>query len=85
MSFPHCVELSNGVKQPLIGLGTWYNDNREELKRTLEVALDAGYRYEFCHILHHNCWCSDTSTLRGIMETRLLLEKYSKEYLKKAN
>jgi len=45
MSFPHYVTLSNGVKQPLAGLGTLFNKDREELKNTLQVALEAGYRY----------------------------------------
>ncbi|KAI6183502.1 alcohol dehydrogenase [Aphelenchoides bicaudatus] len=43
-SIPH-VTLSNGVKQPLIGLGTLMNKDRDELKQTIETALDAGYRY----------------------------------------
>lgn len=41
------VTLSNGVKLPLFGLGTLMNKDKDELKQTLETALDAGYRYIF--------------------------------------
>jgi len=37
--------LSNGVKMPLIGLGTWLADNEEELVGAMEAALNAGYRH----------------------------------------
>ncbi|KAI6197435.1 hypothetical protein M3Y94_01224100 [Aphelenchoides besseyi] len=42
--FPHYVTLSNGLKQPLFGLGTLANKNKDELKTTIETAIDAGYR-----------------------------------------
>lgn len=39
------VELLNGVKLPLFGLGTWLSTNPESFKIALRTAFDAGYRY----------------------------------------
>ncbi|KAH7726167.1 Protein T08H10.1 [Aphelenchoides avenae] len=39
------VQLSNGVKLPLLGLGTWLANEPEELRKAIRTALDIGYRY----------------------------------------
>ncbi|KAI6172549.1 Aldo-ket-red domain-containing protein [Aphelenchoides besseyi] len=40
--FAHYVTLSNGLKQPLFGLGMLAN--KDELKTNIKTAIDAGYR-----------------------------------------
>ena len=37
-------ELNNGVKIPVIGLGTWQTPDGEVAQKTVEDALDLGYR-----------------------------------------
>jgi len=39
------VELFNGEKMPLVGLGTWQATNPEDLENALNTALKAGYRH----------------------------------------
>jgi len=39
-----CVELSNGLKMPALGYGTWQATD-EELEKAVEAALEAGYRH----------------------------------------
>ncbi len=43
MNMPKTFELSNGVRIPSIGLGTWQTDG-ETTKTAIHTALDAGYR-----------------------------------------
>lgn len=43
MNTPKTFELSNGVRIPSIGLGTWQTDG-ETTKTAIHTALDAGYR-----------------------------------------
>uniref|UniRef100_A0A914PS59 NADP-dependent oxidoreductase domain-containing protein n=1 Tax=Panagrolaimus davidi TaxID=227884 RepID=A0A914PS59_9BILA len=38
------IELSNGVKMPLFGLGTWQS-NAGEVAKALKIALELGYRH----------------------------------------
>lgn len=38
------VELNNGYKMPIIGLGTWQGQ-ADEIKTAVQTALDAGYRH----------------------------------------
>uniref|UniRef100_A0AC35G0W1 NADP-dependent oxidoreductase domain-containing protein n=1 Tax=Panagrolaimus sp. PS1159 TaxID=55785 RepID=A0AC35G0W1_9BILA len=38
------IELSNGVKMPLLGLGTW-QANAGEVAKALKIALELGYRH----------------------------------------
>ena len=38
------IELANGVKIPILGLGT-YKTNGEEVKNAVRMALDIGYRH----------------------------------------
>ena len=42
--FNYMYEHKNGVKVPMIALGTALNDNDEEVQRTILDALDVGYR-----------------------------------------
>lgn len=43
-SFNDTYELNNGVKIPVIGLGTWQTPDGEVAKNTVKDALDLGYR-----------------------------------------
>lgn len=43
MSIPS-VTLHNGVQMPVLGLGVWQVTEKEELKRAVKAALEAGYR-----------------------------------------
>ncbi|KAI1720524.1 aldo/keto reductase family domain-containing protein [Ditylenchus destructor] len=48
------IALSNGVKLPLFGLGTWLANDASQLKVALRAALDAGYRYIDTAALYKN-------------------------------
>ncbi|KAI1719618.1 aldo/keto reductase family domain-containing protein [Ditylenchus destructor] len=48
------ISLSNGVKLPLFGLGTWLANDASQLKAALRAALDAGYRYIDTATLYKN-------------------------------
>ncbi|CAD5227088.1 unnamed protein product [Bursaphelenchus xylophilus] len=37
--------LNNGVKQPVLGLGTWLAKDFNELRTAIRAAVDIGYRY----------------------------------------
>lgn len=37
--------LSNGVKIPIVGFGTWQTPDGEVAKHSVEAALAAGYRH----------------------------------------
>ncbi|XP_017327170.1 glyoxal reductase [Ictalurus punctatus] len=39
-----CVQLNTGVQMPLLGLGTYRLQGREEIYQTVDAALTAGYR-----------------------------------------
>jgi len=39
------IDLINGTKMPVVGLGTWQATNPVELEKALDVALSAGYRH----------------------------------------
>ncbi|CAD5221930.1 unnamed protein product [Bursaphelenchus okinawaensis] len=41
---PHYT-FNNGVKQPVLGLGTWQAQNIDELRNALRTAINIGYRY----------------------------------------
>ncbi|KAI6181189.1 Aldo-ket-red domain-containing protein [Aphelenchoides besseyi] len=41
----YTVKLSNGVIQPLIGIGTWQSKDKKEVFDALKTAFDIGYRY----------------------------------------
>ena len=43
-SFNDTYELNNGVKIPVIGLGTWQTPDGEVAKNNVKDALDLGYR-----------------------------------------
>lgn len=40
-----CYELSNGVKIPIIGFGTWQVENGETAVSSVKAALQCGYRH----------------------------------------
>lgn len=53
------IELAPGVKMPFVGLGT-YKASAEEMAKTVNEALDLGYRhfdgadyYQVCHFRCH--------------------------------
>ncbi|CAD5232124.1 unnamed protein product [Bursaphelenchus xylophilus] len=39
------LTFNNGVKFPLFGYGTWLSNDEEQLRKSLRVALDSGYRH----------------------------------------
>lgn len=38
------VKLKNGIKMPMLGLGTWLASNGQEVENAIRIALDVGYR-----------------------------------------
>ena len=44
-SLTDAFSLSNGVKIPCIGFGTWQTEDGEETRNAVKSALDAGYRH----------------------------------------
>lgn len=49
------VTLNNGLKCPIIGLGTWQaSDNQELVGKSVKEAIDAGYRHFDSAFIYHN-------------------------------
>lgn len=48
------VELSNGVKMPLIGLGVWQSKSGSEVQNAIRHALDVGYRHIDTAMIYYN-------------------------------
>ncbi|OXA41725.1 Alcohol dehydrogenase [NADP(+)] A [Folsomia candida] len=48
------ITMNNGLKMPLVGLGSWQSDNPEEIELALEKALEAGYRHFDTATLYKN-------------------------------
>jgi len=44
LSISSTVTLNNGVRMPVLGLGTWQAASGEAMRRAVRAALDAGYR-----------------------------------------
>jgi len=44
LSLSSAVTLNNGVRMPMLGLGTWQSARGETVRRAVRAALDAGYR-----------------------------------------
>ena len=44
MNVPN-IKLNNGKKIPQAGLGLWLNQNKDECKKSVKEALEAGYRH----------------------------------------
>src|SRR3990167_5144211 len=44
MNVPN-IKLNNGKKIPQVGLGLWLNQNKDECKKSVKEALEAGYRH----------------------------------------
>lgn len=53
MSIPSHT-LSNGLKMPSVGLGTYKEENEEVLVAAIKAALDAGYRHFDCAYVYCN-------------------------------
>ncbi|XP_050498969.1 uncharacterized protein LOC114340575 [Diabrotica virgifera virgifera] len=51
------LKMYNGVKIPIIGLGTWQSINEDELEATLDTALTIGYRHIDTAAVYHNEKC----------------------------
>jgi len=48
------LTLSNGVKMPLIGLGTYKEENPEVLNKAIKAAVASGYRHFDCAYVYQN-------------------------------
>jgi diketogulonate reductase-like aldo/keto reductase len=44
-SIDDTISLSNGVKMPRLGLGTWRSADGPEVERSVRCALELGYRH----------------------------------------
>ncbi|MDR2509055.1 MAG: aldo/keto reductase [Spirochaetaceae bacterium] len=60
-----CYELSNGVKVPCIGFGTWQVKEPEVCAASVSRAIEAGYRHIDTAAAYHN----EDSVGRGIHES----------------
>ena len=45
MNIASTVALQNGVKIPLLGLGTWQSKEGQEIEQSIRWALEIGYRH----------------------------------------
>ncbi|EAR83326.1 aldo/keto reductase family oxidoreductase (macronuclear) [Tetrahymena thermophila SB210] len=50
----HSTKLSNGQIMPLIGLGTFLLNSKDEMTNLLRAALDAGYRHIDTAVIYQN-------------------------------
>ncbi|MBO8416111.1 MAG: aldo/keto reductase [Proteobacteria bacterium] len=64
------VELNNGVKMPLLGLGVFRSAAGEETRSAVRCALENGYR----HIDTARIYCNEKSVGRGIKDSGLKRE-----------
>ena len=60
-----CYTLSNGVKIPCVGFGTWQAPDGEIAASSLKAAIEAGYR----HIDTAAAYQIEESVGRGIRES----------------
>jgi len=69
-SLTDCFTLSNGVKIPCIGFGTWKAPSGDITKNAVKAALDAGYR----HIDAAQAYANEDSVGQGIKESGVARE-----------
>ena len=60
-------ELSNGVKMPYLGLGTYQSDNDQEVVDAIKYALQTGYR----HIDTASVYGNEVGVGKGVLESGL--------------
>ena len=60
-----CYELSNGIKIPCIGFGTWQAENGEVATAAVKEALRVGYRHIDTAAIYRN----EESVGRAIRES----------------
>jgi len=65
-----CVTLSNGVRMPWLGLGTWRSADGDEVEAAVRVALEAGYRHVDTAAVYRN----ETGVGRAIRESGVARE-----------
>ena len=53
-NFKYQVELSNGVKMPLVGFGTWKILGDEDIFMVIDAALSSGYRHFDTAVAYNN-------------------------------
>lgn len=70
-SFEDCFTLSNGVKVPCIGYGTWQTPSGEVTKNCVKNAIAAGYR----HIDTAAVYGNEEDVGRGIAESGVQRDK----------
>lgn len=63
-------ELSNGIKMPYLGLGTYQSDNDQEVVDAIKYALQIGYR----HIDTASIYGNEVGVGKGVSESGLLRE-----------
>ena len=69
-------QLSNGLKMPVIGLGTYKERRVDVLSAAIKSAIDAGYRHFDCAYCYYNEEVIGDAIRRAINETNLKREDF---------
>uniref|UniRef100_A0A915EGX3 NADP-dependent oxidoreductase domain-containing protein n=1 Tax=Ditylenchus dipsaci TaxID=166011 RepID=A0A915EGX3_9BILA len=83
MSSPRAITLSNGLKMPVIGLGTWLS-TPEEISLAVSTALDAGYLIQIKRediFLVTKLWCTHNYPSEIEDQVRESLSKLKTDYV----